>query len=67
MEPSAGHGKNNSANIRPTRAVGSSGEAMSENITRLLHGWRDGDAAARDRLLSDVYDTLRDMASARRR
>jgi len=38
---------------------------MSEELTRLLHGWRGGDAAARDRLLEQVYDTLRGMAAAR--
>lgn len=38
---------------------------MGDNLTRLLQGWRAGDAMARDRLLSDVYDTLRDMARMR--
>ncbi|TWI02998.1 RNA polymerase, sigma subunit, ECF family [Luteimonas cucumeris] len=40
---------------------------MSENLTRLLHDWRGGDAASRDRLLEQVYDTLRGMAAARLR
>lgn len=38
---------------------------MSEDLTRLLHGWRGGDADARDRLLEEVYGTLRRMAAAR--
>lgn len=40
---------------------------MTGNLTRLLHDWRGGDAAARDRLLEQVYDTLRGMAAARLR
>jgi len=43
------------------------GEGMEEDLTVLLHGWRAGDVAARDRLLEQVYDTLRGMASARLR
>lgn len=38
---------------------------MGEELTRLLHDWRDGDAIARDRLLEEVYDALRGMASSR--
>lgn len=38
---------------------------MDKDLTGLLHDWRAGDAAARDRLLERVYDTLRGMASAR--
>ncbi|MBD9379379.1 ECF-type sigma factor [Pseudoxanthomonas sp. PXM04] len=38
---------------------------MGDDLTRLLQGWRAGDAMARDRLLSDVYDTLREMARMR--
>lgn len=38
---------------------------MAQDLTRLLHDWRDGDAGARDRLLAEVYGTLRDMAAAR--
>lgn len=40
---------------------------MSEDFTQLLHDWRGGDNASRDRLLAQVYDTLRGMASARMR
>lgn len=38
---------------------------MGEDLTRLLHDWRGGDAIARDRLLEEVYDALRGMASSR--
>lgn len=38
---------------------------MSENLTRLLQDWRGGDEAARDVLLEQVYDALREMAAAR--
>jgi RNA polymerase sigma factor (TIGR02999 family) len=38
---------------------------MAEDLTRLLHDWRSGDAAACDRLLTEVYGTLREMAAAR--
>lgn len=38
---------------------------MAEDLTCLLHAWRGGDAASRDRLLENVYDTLRGMAAAR--
>jgi len=38
---------------------------MAEELTCLLHAWREGDVAARDRLLENVYDTLRQMAAAR--
>lgn len=38
---------------------------MEENLTRLLHDWRGGDPAARDRLLEQVYDALRRMAASR--
>ena len=38
---------------------------MAEDLTNLLHAWRDGDDASRDRLLAQVYDTLRGMAAAR--
>ncbi|MFT3791575.1 MAG: ECF-type sigma factor [Rudaea sp.] len=31
-------------------------------ITALIRRWRDGDAAAADRLLSLIYDTLRELA-----
>src|SRR5690606_29483441 len=41
------------------------GAGMSEDLTRLLHGWRGGDADARDRLLEEVYGTLRRMAASR--
>lgn len=34
-----------------------------EQITRLLHQWQDGDAAALDRLISLVYDELYTLAS----
>ncbi|MEI2453947.1 MULTISPECIES: ECF-type sigma factor [Lysobacter] len=40
---------------------------VDEDLTVLLHGWRAGDAAARDRLFVQVYDTLRGMAAARLR
>lgn len=40
---------------------------MDQDLTRLLHEWRAGDEASRDRLLAQVYDTLRGMASARLR
>ncbi|HJR73870.1 MAG TPA: ECF-type sigma factor [Luteimonas sp.] len=40
---------------------------MAEELTRLLHAWREGDSASRDRLVAQVYDTLRDMAAARLR
>jgi RNA polymerase sigma factor (TIGR02999 family) len=40
-------------------------EDVSEDLTGLLHGWRGGDVLARDRLLEEVYDTLRGMAAAR--
>lgn len=32
-------------------------------VTRLLHAWRDGDAAARDRLIPLVYEELRRRAA----
>ena len=38
---------------------------MSEDLTRLLQDWRGGDDESRDRLLEQVYDTLRGMAAAR--
>lgn len=38
---------------------------MDEHLTGLLHGWRGGDVAARDRLMEEVYHTLRGMAAAR--
>lgn len=38
---------------------------MEEDLTSLLHGWRGGDPEAGDRLLAQVYDTLRGMALAR--
>ena len=38
---------------------------MAEDLTCLLHAWREGDDASRDRLLEQVYDTLRGMAAAR--
>jgi RNA polymerase sigma factor (TIGR02999 family) len=38
---------------------------MGEELTRLLHDWRDGNEVARDRLLEEVYGALRGMASAR--
>jgi RNA polymerase sigma factor (TIGR02999 family) len=38
---------------------------MDDDITLLLHDWRKGDTAARDRLLQRVYGELRDMAGAR--
>jgi RNA polymerase sigma factor (TIGR02999 family) len=34
------------------------------DISALLHGWRDGDAAARDRLIAAVYHELRRQAAA---
>jgi RNA polymerase sigma factor (TIGR02999 family) len=40
---------------------------MEGDLTGLLHGWRAGDVVARDRLLEQVYDTLRGMAAARLR
>jgi len=36
-------------------------------VTRLLHAWRDGDAAAADRLIRLVYDELHAIAEARMR
>ncbi|MDH5823004.1 ECF-type sigma factor [Luteimonas sp. RD2P54] len=38
---------------------------MDQDLTRLLHDWRAGDEASRDRLLAEVYDTLRGMAAQR--
>lgn len=40
---------------------------MDGNLTTLLRDWRAGDDTARDRLLAEVYDTLRGMAAARMR
>lgn len=34
-----------------------------ENITRLLHKWKDGDEGARDSLMPLVYDTLHHLAN----
>jgi RNA polymerase sigma factor (TIGR02999 family) len=34
-------------------------------LTGLLQAWRDGDTDARDRLVAEVYSTLRSMAAAR--
>src|SRR5690606_33972420 len=45
-------------------AVGGS-RASERDLPRLLHDWRAGDESSRDRLLAEVYDTLRDMASQR--
>lgn len=39
--------------------------ALGEQITRWLQDWRGGDSQARDRLLAEVYATLRDMAAVR--
>lgn len=38
---------------------------MDRDLTSLLHDWRAGDESSRDRLLAEVYDTLRGMASQR--
>lgn len=38
---------------------------MTEQVTRLLVRWREGDSAALDRLLPMVYDELRRMARGR--
>lgn len=38
---------------------------MDQDLTGLLHAWRAGDEASRDRLLAQVYDALRGMAAAR--
>ena len=35
-----------------------------DNVTRLLHAWREGDVAARDELMPLVYDELRRRAAA---
>lgn len=40
---------------------------MDGNLTTLLRDWRAGNDTARDRLLAEVYDTLRGMAAARMR
>ncbi|NZA25339.1 sigma-70 family RNA polymerase sigma factor [Luteimonas sp. SJ-92] len=40
---------------------------MDQDLTGLLHDWRAGDEVSRDRLLAQVYDTLRGMAAARLR
>ncbi len=40
---------------------------MGEDFTQLLQDWRGGDDASRNRLLEQVYDTLRGMASAQMR
>lgn len=37
----------------------------SSDVTGLLQAWRDGDTDARDRLVAEVYATLRSMAAAR--
>jgi ECF sigma factor len=34
------------------------------NVTRLLHAWREGNLAARDELMPLVYDELRRRAAA---
>lgn len=38
---------------------------MSEDITRMLHSWREGDTDARDALFAAVYEDLHRMAIAR--
>lgn len=40
---------------------------MDGNLTTLLRDWREGDVTARDLLLAQVYDTLREMAAVRLR
>jgi RNA polymerase sigma factor (TIGR02999 family) len=35
---------------------------LPDEITRLLHAWRDGDTVARDRLMTLVYDELHRLA-----
>lgn len=49
----------------PAPLPGDDGVSTGAHITRLLQDWRAGNVFARDRLLSDVYDTLRDMARMR--
>jgi RNA polymerase sigma factor (TIGR02999 family) len=41
--------------------------AEREEITRLLHAWRDGDRESLDRLMPLVYDELRVLAASRMR
>lgn len=43
-------------------ATGGSGGEAESGITRLLLDWRDGDRAALDRLIPQVYDELRRLA-----
>jgi len=43
-------------------ATGGSGEEAQSGITRLLLDWRDGDRAALDQLIPQVYDELRRLA-----
>src|SRR5437870_7186281 len=38
-------------------------KASAENVTRLLHQWRDGSRAALDRLIPLVYNELNALAS----
>lgn len=37
-------------------------ETQEREITRLIHAWKEGDAAAVDRLMPLVYDELREIA-----
>jgi len=46
-------------------ATGGSGEKAQSGITRLLLDWRDGDRAALDQLIPQVYDELRRLAGRR--
>lgn len=41
--------------------------ADSGDLTELLHAWRGGDRAALERLMPQLYDTLREMATVRLR
>ena len=38
--------------------------AVDPDVDALLHGWRDGDASARDQLMAAVYHELRRVAAA---
>jgi RNA polymerase sigma factor (TIGR02999 family) len=47
-----------------TRKMSSGGEARAAGVTELLLRWRDGDKAARERLMQLVYRELRRRAAA---
>lgn len=49
---------------RPPRVPGG---AVRDDITRMLHSWRDGDDTAREALFTAVYGVLHGMAMARTR